>query len=226
MEDMLLGLYGSDEFEPWTAEPDLFLYERARGHDVLILPTASYADGEVTFKNLALKGLKHFAELGLPVKVAPIRTRDDASDPDICRAIAGARMLFVANGDPHYLAETIVGSSVERAISVMLSSGGAYAGCGAGACLLGELVPPPFEPGAVDQPYARGLGILARTIVAPRHNTLAHFVCAGLDELAGARSSSLLPIDERAAIVFHRGQRIEFRDAIDVTDVDDELVPS
>src|SRR5439155_11002014 len=74
-----IALLGSGEFEPWTEEVDRWLLERATGDgSVLVLPTASAPEGDPIFDGWANLGLDHYAQLGIPAQVVPLKTREDA----------------------------------------------------------------------------------------------------------------------------------------------------
>jgi len=61
---------GSGEFEPWSAEMDRQVLDRANGDGrVLILPTASAKEGDEVFDGWAAKGLAHYSSLGIPAEV-------------------------------------------------------------------------------------------------------------------------------------------------------------
>src|SRR2546425_11430331 len=108
---------GSGEFEPWTAEVDRWLLERATGDGgVLILPTASAAEGDQVFHRWARMGIDHYAELGVPARVVPVKTRDEADDPAFAGSGGEASMAFFSGGNPAYLAGVLAGSRFWAAI--------------------------------------------------------------------------------------------------------------
>lgn len=194
---------GSGEFEPWTREPERFALGRTskpRGGGILIVPTASAADGEETFRGWTRKGLDHYASMGIPSSVLPVRTRDDAFRPEFVEAVAPAAMIFFSGGNPAYLADTLRETPVWQAICRAVDEGAVYAGCSAGACVCGEAAPTSVSDEKV---WTEGLRLIPGTLIAP------HW-----DRLNGHRPEQreswieqtpeewrLLTVDERTAIV-------------------------
>ncbi len=80
----VLAFLGAGEFEPWSEVVDRWVLERSDGDgSVLVLPTASAPEGDDVFDGWARKGLAHFASLGVPAAVLPIRRREDAEREDL-----------------------------------------------------------------------------------------------------------------------------------------------
>src|SRR6478672_5541009 len=78
-----VALVGAGEFLPAMADFDAGLLA-ATGRDrarVVILPTASYPDGEEVFIRWATMGVAHFGELGAEVEPVLVRDRLGAEDP-------------------------------------------------------------------------------------------------------------------------------------------------
>src|SRR5919198_3008099 len=86
------ALLGSGEFEPWSEEVDRWMLARVANRDgaVLILPTASAPEGNGVFDRWADMGLDHFRRLEVPAEVLPVKTRADASRPDLVARLEGA----------------------------------------------------------------------------------------------------------------------------------------
>jgi cyanophycinase len=127
-------LMGSGEFEAWSEEVERAALRRASGDgSVLVLPTASAPEGDSVFEGWASMGLRHYASLGVEALVAPLKTRADAERDAVVALVEGASMAFFSGGNPRYLARTLDGTRLWRALLVALDRGMVYAGCSAGA---------------------------------------------------------------------------------------------
>ena len=67
---------------------------------VVILPTASYPDGEDVFQRWAAMGVAHFAALGAEVEPVLVRDRADADDPRRAQAVGEADLIYLSGGKP------------------------------------------------------------------------------------------------------------------------------
>jgi cyanophycinase len=200
------ALLGSGEFQPWTEEVDRWLLERTAAPDgpVLILPAASAPEGEQVFDMWADMGLAHYRRLGIPAEVVPLKTRDDADNPDLAAKLKGAAMAYFSGGNPVHLSSTLGGSRFWSGLVEGVERGMAYAGCSAGISVLGELVPDssledPLNPAA----WHPGLSLFRDVVLAPHWDMLDTYV-PGLSEfLAGLvpDGSRLLAVDEETALV-------------------------
>ena len=141
-EQLSLALLGSGEFEPWTEEVDRWLLGRATGDgSVLVLPTASAPEGDPIFDGWANLGLDHYAQLGIPAQVVPLKTREDADRSSFSKPLVNASMVFFSGGNPAYLAGVLRGSRFWSELLPAMRRGLAYAGCSAGIACLGEVAP-------------------------------------------------------------------------------------
>ena len=104
------ALLGSGEFDPWTESVDRRLVSRpdAPGSRVLILPTASAAEGDDVFDMWANKGKDHYDALGIDSQILPLKTREDAARPEFVAALDDAATAFFSGGNPAYLAATLL----------------------------------------------------------------------------------------------------------------------
>jgi cyanophycinase len=108
---------------------------------VLILPTASAPEGDDVFDRWAGMGAEHYSALGLAPQVLPLKTREDASRPEIVDAVADSRIVFFSGGNPGYLAETLRDTPFWEAVRDALAHGTALGGCSAGATAVGSTAP-------------------------------------------------------------------------------------
>jgi len=138
---LTIGLMGAGEFDPWAEEVDRWLLERAGAGDgrVVIVPTASAAEGDDVFDSWGAKGLEHYGRLGVPAEVVPLKTREDASRKDLLPALDRASVVFFSGGNPAYLSATLRDTPFWSALMERLDRGLAYAGCSAGMACLQEI---------------------------------------------------------------------------------------
>jgi len=95
-----VALVGAGEFLPVMSAFDaemLALTGRSRPR-VVILPTASYPDGETVFQRWATMGVEHFSQLGAEVEPALVRDRAGADDPAAAQAIGEAGVVYLSGG--------------------------------------------------------------------------------------------------------------------------------
>lgn len=199
-----IGVLGSDEFEPWSAEVDRFLLSRARSGDgsVLVLPTASAPEGDDVFDRWVEMGLAHYASLGIPARSLPVKTQDDAFRDDLVAELGVPSVIFFSGGNPAYLARTLTDTPFWAATLATLDRGTAFAGCSAGACILGELSPDSAAHMRGEDIWVPGLRVLPKVMFGPHWDALDTYR-PGLRELFLSRQPEdclLIAIDERTAI--------------------------
>ena len=202
-----VALVGAGEFLPAMADFDAGLLASTgrRRPRVVILPTASYPDGEDVFQHWAAMGVSHFSDLGAEVEPVLVRRRADAEDPAAAQAVGEADLVYLSGGKPGYLAEVLAGSAVGRALDATHARGAVLAGCSAGAMVLaGHL----FDPRARVVPWPlrwrAGLGFVEGASVVPHYDAWPEPFTA-LIALQAPRGSVVLGIDEDTAVVGHDG---------------------
>lgn len=198
------GLLGSGEFEPWSAEVDRALLERATGDGgVLILPTASAKEGDQVFDAWASKGLAHFGSLGIPAKVVPLKSREDAGRAELVAKVGGASIAYFSGGNPAFLSSVLVGTPFWDALREAMGRGLAYIGCSAGVACLGDKAPDSDAERFDDGLWQPGLGVFHGAWFGPHWDALDSFV-PGLSNFIVSsvpRGDTLFAIDERTAVV-------------------------
>src|SRR5918995_4645787 len=135
-----VALVGAGEFLPAMADFDQGLLAatgRSRPR-VVVLPTASWPDGEAAFQRWAGMGVEHFSALGAEVEPVLVRNRADADDSAHAQAIGEADLVYLSGGKPGYLLETLDASRVGRALWDASRAGTIVAGCSAGAMVLAD----------------------------------------------------------------------------------------
>jgi cyanophycinase len=131
-------LLGSGEFEPWVGPTELQALESSSGDgNVVILATASAPEGEATFGRWNEMGVTHFTSLGVPARALPVRSREDADNPEYAEAVSRASLTFFSGGNPEYLARSLEGTVLWRSLLESLARGAIYGGCSAGAMVAG-----------------------------------------------------------------------------------------
>lgn len=202
-----VALVGAGEFLPSMAEFDLRLLEAtglARPR-VVILPTASFPDGEEVFMRWAAMGVAHFGALGAEVEPVLVRDRDDAEDAAAAQAVSEADLIYLSGGKPAYLLATLDGTAVGRAIAAAHERGATLAGCSAGAMALAgnafafriKVVPWLLR-------WRSGLGFVPGASVVPHYDAWPEPMSV-LIALQAPRGSVVLGIDEETAAVGRDG---------------------
>lgn len=202
-----VALVGAGEFLPAMDAFDAGLLAstgRARPR-VVILPTASYPDGEAVFARWASMGVDHFSALGAEVEPVLVRDRAAADDPGAEQAIGEADLIYLSGGRPGYLLETLAGSAVGRSLADAHERGAVLAGCSAGAMVLAgrtfdfrmRMAPWPVR-------WRDGLGFAPGVSVVPHYDAWPEPLSA-LIALQAPRGGVLLGIDEETAVVGRDG---------------------
>jgi cyanophycinase len=202
-----LALVGAGEFLPSMADFDTSLLAatgRARPR-VVVIPTASYPDGEAVFQRWAAMGVAHFSGLGAEVEPVLVRDRAGADDAAAAQAVGEADLVYLSGGKPSYLLQTLNGSEVGRALAAAHERGAALVGCSAGAMALAghsfdfrlRLVPLLLRWGS-------GFGFAPGLSVVPHYDAWPEPLSA-LIAFQAPRGSVVLGIDEDTAVVGRDG---------------------
>ena len=141
----LIALVGSGEYLPVMNTVDRFLLEHS-GSDgrlprVVCLPTAAGQEGEPSWGRWMRMGESHFRDLGAQVDALPVIDRASADDPQNASIVENADLVYFSGGNPLYLFETLQGSRLWQAAQTAWDRGAVYAGCSAGAMILGHEIP-------------------------------------------------------------------------------------
>ncbi len=202
-----VALVGAGEFLPAMNAFDVSLLE-ATGVDrprVVVLPTASFPDGEDTFRRWAAMGVAHFSGLGAEVEPVLVRDRVGANDPAAAQAIGEADLVYLSGGKPGYLVGVLAGTAVERALGDAHRRGAVLAGCSAGAmALAGHAFDfrVPMLPWLLR--WRHGLGFVPRATVVPHYDAWPEPLGA-LVAMQSPRGCVVVGIDEDTAIVGRDG---------------------
>lgn len=199
------ALLGSGEYDPWTKPVDGWLTSRpeAPGPRVLVIPTACAAEGDEVFDRWASKGLAHYASLGIPAEVLPLKTREDAARPEFGAALEGAAAAFFSGGNPAYLAGVLSDTPFWRTLRDAMTRGLAYAGCSAGVVCLGGRALDSARTDADETLWQPGLGVFPACLFGAHWDALDGYVPGLRDLIVGSvpEGDILVGIDEDTAMM-------------------------
>jgi cyanophycinase len=202
-----IALVGSGEFLPAMSEIDAGLLAatgRTRPR-VVILPTASWPDGEEVFRRWAAMGVEHFSGLGAEVEPVLVRDRFDADDDAAAQAIGEADLVYLSGGKPGHVSGALVGTAVGEALRAAHDRGATIAGCSAGAMTItgrhwdtrGKRLFWPLR-------WRSGLGLVSEATVIPHYDAFPE-AFAAMIVLQAPRDVVTIGIDEETAIVGNDG---------------------
>jgi cyanophycinase len=141
----LIALVGSGEYLPIMEAVDRYLLDHCGAMDwapnVVYLPTAAGQEGATSVDRWVTMGLEHFRTLGSQVQAARITNRAEADDPRYAEMLEQADLIYFSGGNPMYLYQTMLGSKAWEAAEKAWARGAVYAGCSAGAMILGRELP-------------------------------------------------------------------------------------
>ena len=202
-----VALVGAGEFLPAMAEFDQSLLAstgRTRPR-VVILPTASYPDGEDVFTRWAAMGVAHFGSLGAEVEPVLVRDRESAGDAGAAQAVGEADLIYLSGGKPAHLMSALDGTAVGWALADAHERGAILAGCSAGAMVLaGTAFDFRFKVMPWFLRWREGLGFVPGASVVPHYDAWPEPFSA-LIALQAPRHSVVLGIDEETAAVGRDG---------------------
>lgn len=206
MSTVAIALLGSGEFEPWTDDLEEALHQRlgSREENVLIVPTASAAEGDAVFDSWAQRGLDHYRRRGIGAAVLPLKSRADADDPAIAAGLSGASMVFLSGGNPAYLADTLRGTLFWAQLRAAVEGGGlALAGCSAGAMSLGARAFDSSITEVTDAAWQPGLALFSEIHFGPHWDALDRYLPGLRDAVIAAvpAKGRLLALDESTGVV-------------------------
>lgn len=130
---LLLNGGGGEDSSYWPK-----FFELAGGPEapIVILPTASERaeTGQEYVDEIAALGFTAVSWL-------PLRTREDAANPEIVAAIRAARGVFFSGGDQSRITAAILGTPAEAAVREVYERGGVLGGSSAGlACMSAKML--------------------------------------------------------------------------------------
>lgn len=141
----LIALLGSGEYLPVMNNVDSYLLANCgangRTPRVVCLPTAAGQESDSSITRWSNMGVEHFTRLGADVRAVPVTDADSANEQSHASAVEEADVIYFSGGDPAYLHQTMKDSLVWKSAQKVWERGGVYAGCSAGAMILGNKIP-------------------------------------------------------------------------------------
>ena len=203
-----LALVGSGEYLPAMAAFEKSLVDdgvkNGKQPKYIQIPTAAGRESTERMSYWENLGKKQGDLIGVESIFLPIFNREDANNPDLVNQIEGSALMYLSGGDPHYLAETLMGTLVWDAIVENWQSGASLAGCSAGAMVLSSHIPNfRLLKGSVTD----GLNLLPEIRVIPHFNKFFKWIPESAAKLLlhVPDGSILIGVDELTAIVKRSG---------------------
>jgi cyanophycinase len=167
----LINLVGSGEYLPVMNDTDRYLLDslqvNGRKPRVACLPTAAGRERRELRRRLLVPGIQHFQALGAEVNPVRIIDHESANDPQWEALLENADLIYFSGGDPGYLYETMKDSCAWKAAQRAWARGAIYAGCSAGAMILGKRMPSFRLAGT-----QAGFGIVPAMYIVPHFNAI------------------------------------------------------
>jgi len=199
-----MALLGAGEFDPWSEPVERWLLARSRNPDgrVLVSPAAAAHEGDESFQGWADKGLQHYAAMGVPAEVLPLKSREDAYRDDVVAMLDDASMIFFSGGNPARLTETLNDTPLWSALTGAMRDGLPYAGCSAGVACLTEVTFDSDEQD-FDSVWAPGIGYVRETLFAPHWDIVDTWIPGATDFIVGSvqPGNTFIGLDEDTAMV-------------------------
>lgn len=201
-----INLVGSGEYLPVMRDVDRYLLEslhlNGRKPRVACLATAAGREGDSSVNRWLSMGIQHFQSLG--AEAIPVRVVDheSANDPQWEPVLESADLIYFSGGDPGYLYETLKGSSAWGAARRAWERGAIYAGCSAGAMILGKYI-----PGLRLSGVQEGFAIVPVTYIVPHFDAIPAIwkpIVFGLQRQLKA-GERMIGIDEDTALIGRLG---------------------
>ena len=203
-----LALVGSGEYLPAMAEFEKSLIDdgvkNGKQEIYLQIPTAAGRESQSRLNYWKELGKTQADSLNVDSIYLPIYFRDDAYNPEYIEQVKNTALIYMSGGDPHYLAETLIGTPLWDAIYENWQTGGSLAGCSAGAMVLSAQIPnfrfSKKEP-------TTGLNLIPNIRVIPHFNKFFKWIpeSAAKILLHVPDNTILIGVDELTAIVRRSG---------------------
>jgi len=198
----VVALVGSGEYLDVMDEIDRrLLAESGRLKPrVVCLPTAAGLEGSESVDRWSQMGVEHFRRLGAHVEALPIIDRASADDPKWAELIESADLIYFSGGDPLYLCRTLIDTRAWAAVEMAWARGAVFAGCSAGAMILGVGVPDVQSPELTVYPAFKRI---PNAFILPHFDRLEDFRPGATELIRSwlADGQYALGIDENTALV-------------------------
>ncbi len=167
----LIALVGSGEYLPVMEDVDRYLLDslglNGRRPRVVCLPTAAGKEGDQSTSRWSNMGVEHFKKLGADVSALRIIDRASAEDPQYESILENADLIYFSGGDPGYLYQTLKDTCAWFAAQRAWARAAIYAGCSAGAMILGSRMPS-FRLAGTQE----GFGIVPAEFIVPHFDAI------------------------------------------------------
>ena len=200
----LVALLGSGEYLPVMDDVDRYLLANCgageRTPRVACLPTAAGQEGDASVNRWSTMGIEHFTRLGADVQALPVIDTESANDLNHATAVEDADLIYFSGGDPSYLYRSMKDSLVWQAAQKAWARGAVYAGCSAGAMILGREIPDFRTLGLRSKP---AFGLVPIAFVMPHFDAIPLFAKPLASSLRGRLKEGeiMVGVDENTAIV-------------------------
>jgi cyanophycinase len=203
-----LALVGSGEYLPAMAELERSLIDdgvkNGKTATYIQIPTAAGQESQSRLNYWRDLGKEQADRLGIESIFLPIFTRKDAFNPEYLNQIQNSSLIYLSGGDPHYLAQSLIGTPLWDVIDQSWQSGSSLAGCSAGAMVLSSQIPnfrfSKKEP-------TPGLNLIPNIRVIPHFDKFFRWIpdSAAKVLLEVPEDTILIGVDELTAIVKRSG---------------------
>ncbi|MBP6207867.1 MAG: Type 1 glutamine amidotransferase-like domain-containing protein [Anaerolineales bacterium] len=200
----LIALLGSGEYLSVMDDVDRYLLANCgaagRKPRVVCLPTAAGREGDASVGRWSRMGVEHFTRLGADVQAVPVVDVESANDLNHASAVEDADVVYFSGGDPGYLHRTMKDSLVWQAAQKAWARGAVYAGCSAGAMILGREVP---DFRTMGMRSVSAFGSVPVAFVMPHFDAIPLFGKPLVSALRGRLKAGeiMLGVDENTAVV-------------------------
>jgi len=198
----LINLVGSGEYLPVMKDVDRYLLDSLPLHGrkprVVCLPTAAGREGDSSVNRWSSMGVQHFQELGAEVEALRIIDRVSADDPQWEPLLENADLIYFSGGDPGYLYQTMRDSRAWSAAQRAWGCGAIYAGCSAGAMILGKRMPS-FRLAGTQE----GFGLVSAVFIVPHFDAIPGLwkpIVFGLQRQL-KKGERMIGVDENTALI-------------------------
>lgn len=170
----LIALVGAGEYLETMEAVDRYLLSAAPRTParVVCVPAAAGEEGDASVDRWATMGVKHFRRLGAATETARITDRASADDPRWAALLEDADLVYFSGGDPLYLYRTMADTRAWAAAQRAFARGAVYAGCSAGAMMLGQQVPDVRSPDLTLYP---AFNLIAHALILPHFDLMESF---------------------------------------------------
>lgn len=199
-----LALVGSGEYLPEMAALEKSLFDegvsRGKKARYIQIPLAAGRESPDRLQFWRDLGQAQGERLGVETHFLPIYNRENAMNPHFVDLIQDSALIYFSGGDPHHLAQSLIGTPTWQAVFESWQSGSSLAGCSAGAMVMSSQVPNFRMSKSSPTP---GLNLLPDIRVIPHFNKFFRWIpdSAAKVLLNLPSDSILIGIDELTALV-------------------------